>query len=161
VSHLGRFLHRQWDCLAKCVLRLDGCPSLRHDQVLGGLGQGLLQLLVLCGCQQSISTLTALSVAVESPHDISPDGDDAPWPWYIQDQIGKMQDCHELLERWPSQESIVRSLKIDDLKLYVFHAEVFLSPKGYGKNDLADGGCYYPRDYAVERSLIGMQQGSG
>jgi hypothetical protein len=80
VSHLGRFLCGQQDCLAECVLRLDGhlgSLGLGHDQVWGGLGQGLLQLLELCGCQQSISSLATLPVTVENPLDISPDGDDA------------------------------------------------------------------------------------
>jgi hypothetical protein len=39
VSNLGRFLHRQWYLLAKCVLRLDGRfggLGVRHDRVGGG-----------------------------------------------------------------------------------------------------------------------------
>jgi hypothetical protein len=51
VSHLGRFLRGQWDCLTECVLRLDGhlrSLGLRHDRVWVGLSQGLLQLLELC-----------------------------------------------------------------------------------------------------------------
>jgi hypothetical protein len=39
VSHLGRFLCGQQDCLAECVLRLDGhlgSLGLGHDQVWGG-----------------------------------------------------------------------------------------------------------------------------
>jgi hypothetical protein len=41
VSHLGRFLRGQWDCLAGCVLRLDGhlgSLGLVHDRVWGGGG---------------------------------------------------------------------------------------------------------------------------
>jgi hypothetical protein len=46
MSNLGRFLRGQEDHFVECVLRLDGhlgglCP--RHDQLQGGLGQGLLQ----------------------------------------------------------------------------------------------------------------------
>jgi hypothetical protein len=80
VNHHGRFLYRQWDCSAKCVLLLDGCLGslgLRHDRVWVGISQGLLQLLVLYGCQQSVGNLRTLPIAVESPHDASPDGDDA------------------------------------------------------------------------------------
>jgi hypothetical protein len=36
MSHLGRFLYGQWDCLVECVLRLDGhfgSLDLTHDQV--------------------------------------------------------------------------------------------------------------------------------
>jgi hypothetical protein len=42
VSHLGRFLHGQRDCLVECVLRLDGhlgSLGLRHDQVWGDLAK--------------------------------------------------------------------------------------------------------------------------
>jgi hypothetical protein len=52
-----------------------------------------------------------------------------------------------------SQESVVCSLKIGDLKLYGLRVEIFLSPKGYRKSDLADGGHCCTRDYAMERSL--------
>jgi hypothetical protein len=51
----------------------------------GGLGQCLLQFLELYGCQQSVSSLTALSIAIESPLDVSPDGDDTMQPWHLQD----------------------------------------------------------------------------
>jgi hypothetical protein len=50
-----------------------------------------------------------------------------------------MRDRLELGECRPSQESIVYSLKIGDLKLYSLRAEIFLSPKGYRKRDLTDG----------------------
>jgi hypothetical protein len=36
VSNLGKLLRGQWNCLAECVLRFDGCLgglSLRHDRV--------------------------------------------------------------------------------------------------------------------------------
>jgi hypothetical protein len=72
-----------------------------------------------------------------------------------------MQDHHELGECWSSQESDVRSLEIDDLKLYSIRAEIFLSPKGYGKRDLIDGGCCCTREYAMERSPTGAQQRPG
>jgi hypothetical protein len=57
VSHLRRFLHGQRDCLAECVLRLDGhlgCLGLRHDRVWVGLGQGLLELLEMTPCDPGI-----------------------------------------------------------------------------------------------------------
>jgi hypothetical protein len=71
-----------------------------------------------------------------------------------------MRYCHEFGEHWSSQESVVSSLKIGDLKLFVFRAEVFPSPEGYGKGDLADGGCSYRRDYAMEGSPTGTQHRS-
>jgi hypothetical protein len=145
VSHHRRFLHGQRDCVAECVLQLDGCLGslgLGHDWVRGELGQGLLPLLELYRCQQSISSLIALSVIVESPIDISPDGDDTTWPWHLQDKIGIVQDCHELRER----------RKVTG---------VFPSAKGYGKDDLANRDCCCPRDYAVEASLTMTQRGSG
>jgi hypothetical protein len=67
-----------------------------------------------------------------------------------------VRDCHELGECRPSQESIVHSLK-----LYVLRAKVFLSPEGQGKEDLANGCCYCPRDYAMKGSPTRMQQGPG
>jgi hypothetical protein len=48
-----------------------------------------------------------------------------------------MWDCHELGECRPCQESIVRSLKISDLKLYSFRVEIFPSPEGHEESDLA------------------------
>jgi hypothetical protein len=48
VSTLGRLLCGQQNCLAECVLQLDGRLGIGHDRVLGGLDQGLLQLLELC-----------------------------------------------------------------------------------------------------------------
>jgi hypothetical protein len=41
-----------------------------------------------------------------------------------------------------------------------FVRKFFPSPNGYGKEDLADGGCYCPKNYAMEGSLTGTQQGS-
>jgi hypothetical protein len=127
----------------------------------GGLGQDLLQLLELYGCRQSISYLATLLIAVKSPLDISPDGDDTTRPQHLQNHVGIMCDCHELGECWPSQQSIVCTLKIGDLKLYSLRTEIFLSPKGYGKRNLTDGGCYYTRDYAMEWSPTGVQQRPG
>jgi hypothetical protein len=67
-----------------------------------------------------------------------------------------MWDHHELGECWPSQENVVHSLEIGDLKLYSLRVEIFLSPKGCGKRDLTDGGHYCTRDYAMERSPTGV-----
>jgi hypothetical protein len=72
-----------------------------------------------------------------------------------------MWDRHELGEYWPSQESGVVSLKIGDLKLYSLCVEIFPTPEGYDKSDLTDGSCYCTRDYAIERSLTGVQQRPG
>jgi hypothetical protein len=86
VSNLGRFLHRQRYLLAECILRLDGRfggLGVGHDLVRGGLGQGLLELLELCGCCQSVSHLTALLVAVTGLLDVSPDGDDSSRSWHL------------------------------------------------------------------------------
>jgi hypothetical protein len=75
VSNLGRFLCGQQNHIAECVLRLDGCLGLGHDQVPwgGGLGQGLLQLLELFGRHQSIDCLATLLVIVKSMLDVSHD----------------------------------------------------------------------------------------
>jgi hypothetical protein len=110
----------------------------------GGLSQGLLQLFELCGCHQSISCLVTLPIAVKSPLDVSPNGDDATRPWHLQDEVGIMQDCHELGECRPSQESVVRGLKICDLKLCSLRVEIFLSLEGYKKRVLTDGGSLLP-----------------
>jgi hypothetical protein len=159
VSNHGRLLRGQQNCLVECVLWLDGHLGglgLRHDWVWWGLDQGLLQLLELYGCCQSVGCLTTLRVIVKSPFNVSPTRDDATKSWHLQDQVGVMWDCHELEECWPSQGSIVRSLEIGDLKLYSLCAEIFLSPKGNGENDLADGGCCCTKDYAMEGSPIGV-----
>jgi hypothetical protein len=37
--------------------------------------------------------------------------------------------------------------------------EIFLSPEGYGKSDLTDGGFCCARDYAMEGDLTRAQQG--
>jgi hypothetical protein len=164
MGNLRRLLHGQQNRLAKCVLRLDGRHGglgLEHDQVLGGLNQGLLQLLELCRHCQSVSCLTTLPIVVKSPLNVSPDGDDATRPWHLQDQVGVMWDRHELGECRPSQESVVCSLKIGDLKLYSFCVEIFLSPKGHEKNDPTDGGCCCTREYAMKRSSTGVQQRPG
>jgi hypothetical protein len=112
----------------------------------GGLGQCLLQLLELCGCCQFVGYLATLPVIVKSLLDVSPNGDNATWPWHLQDQVGVMWDHQEFIECRRSQESVVRSHKISDLKLDSFRAEIFLSLEGYGKSDLTDGGCYCTRD---------------
>jgi hypothetical protein len=121
----------------------------------GGVRQGLFQLLELYEHHESIGHLATLPVTVKSPFDVSPDGDDTTRPWHLQDQVGVMWDHHKLGECRPSQESIVPHLEIDDLKLYSLHAETVLSPKGYAKSDLIDGGHCCTKDYAMERSLIG------
>jgi hypothetical protein len=69
-----------------------------------------------------------------------------------------MRNRHELGECWPSQERVVRSLKISHLKLYIFSSEVLLSPKSYGERDLTNGHCCCTRDYTMERSLTGAQE---
>jgi hypothetical protein len=164
VSNLGWLLRGQQNCLAECLLRLDGrlrCLGLGHDRVWEGLSQGLLQLLELCRCCQSVSCLTTLPIIVKIPLNVSPDRDDAMRHWHLQDQVGIMWDCHKLGECQPSQESIIQSLKMGDLKLYGFRVEIFLCPEGHGENDLANGGCYCTRDYAMERSPTGAQQRLG
>jgi hypothetical protein len=72
-----------------------------------------------------------------------------------------MEDHHELRECQPSQEKVVYSLKISDLKLYSLRAEIFLSPEGYRKRDLTDRVHCCTKDYAMERSLTGAQQRPG
>jgi hypothetical protein len=128
---------------------------------LGGLGQGQLQLLELYRRFQSISCLATLPFAVKSLLNISLDGDDVARPWHLQDHVAIIWDLHELGECRPSQESIARSLEIGDLKLYSLCAEIFLSPEGHGESDLADGGCYCNRDYAIKRSPTEVQQRHG
>jgi hypothetical protein len=63
-----------------------------------------------------------------------------------------MWDRYELGECRPSQENVVRSLKIGDLKLYSLRVEIFPSPEGYVKRDLTNGGRCCTRDYAMERA---------
>jgi hypothetical protein len=140
---------------------MDVLASGMTGSVVGGPVQGLIQLLGLCGHRQSVSHLSTLPVVVKSLLDVSPDGDDTTWPWHLQDQVGIMWDHHELGECQLSQESIVRSLKISNLKLYSLRAEIFPSPKGYGKSDLTNGGCCCTRDYAMERNTTGAQQRPG
>jgi hypothetical protein len=115
----------------------------------------------ICGCRQYVSCLATLLAAVKSLLDVSPDGDDATRPWHLQDQVGIMLDRHEFGECRPSQESVVCSLKINDLKLYNLRAKIFPSPEGYEKRNLTDGGCCCTRDYAMERSPTGVQQRPG
>jgi hypothetical protein len=161
VSNLGRLLRGQWGCHAECVLQLDGLLGgldLRHDRVWGGLGQGLLQLLELYSCHHSVGCLTALPITVNSPSDVSPEGDDTTRPWYLQDQVGIVWNCHKLGECQLSEESVVCSFKIGNLKRYGLRAEIFSSPEGYGKGYLTNGGHCCTRDYVMERSLTGVQQ---
>jgi hypothetical protein len=70
-----------------------------------------------------------------------------------------MWDHHELGECRSSQESIVGHLKIEDLKLYILCAEIFLCPEGYGKSDLTDGDRWCARDYAMEGGPTRAHQG--
>jgi hypothetical protein len=44
---------------------------------------------------------------------------------------------------------------------YSLRAEIFLSPEGYGKNNLTDRSCCCTGDYAMERILTGAQQSPG
>jgi hypothetical protein len=164
VSNLGRFLRGQWDWLAVCVLRLDGhlgSLGLGHDRVWGELGQGLLQFLEFYGCRQSVGSLTTLLVTIESPLDVSPDGDDVTRSWHLQNQVGVMWNCNELGECRSFQESIVRSLKISDLELYSLCVEIQLSPKNYWERYLTDGSRYCTWDYAMERGPTAAQKGLG
>jgi hypothetical protein len=71
-----------------------------------------------------------------------------------------MRNCHEPGDCWPSQESVIHSLKINHLELYIFSSKVLSSPEGYRKRDLTDGSCYCTIDYTMERSLIGAQKSS-
>jgi hypothetical protein len=64
-----------------------------------------------------------------------------------------MMDCHQLDECQSSKECIVCGLEIRDLELQVFNTEIFSSPKGYGKSNLAAGGCYRAKDYSMKCSL--------
>jgi hypothetical protein len=79
ISDPGRLLRGQQNGFAERVLRLDGRLGLGHDQVRGGLGQSLLQVVELYGCCEFVSHLTALSVTVKGPLDVSTDGDDTTW----------------------------------------------------------------------------------
>jgi hypothetical protein len=126
-----------------------------------GIGQGLFQLLELCGCHQSIRDLAALLDTVIGPLDVYPNGDDPTWSWYLQYQVGVMQNRRELGECQPSQESIVRSLKIGHLKLYSFSSDVLPSLEGCGKRDLNEGRPCCIGDYTMEWSPTCAQKRSG
>jgi hypothetical protein len=123
----------------------------------GGLGQCLLQLLELYRRCESIGRLAALFVSVVGTLDVSPNGDDTVRSWHLQKQISVMWNRHELGECRLSQESIICGLEIGNLKLQVLCAEVFPSPKGYGKGGLIDGSRHCSWDYAMERGLTGVQ----
>jgi hypothetical protein len=71
-----------------------------------------------------------------------------------------MRNHHELGEHWPSQESVVRSLKISHLELYSFSSKVLLSPEDYRKRDMTDMRRYYIGDYDMERSSTSAQKRS-
>jgi hypothetical protein len=51
-----------------------------------------------------------------------------------------VRNCHELGKCRSPEERIVRCLEVGYLELHVFSMEVFLSPEGHGKSDLANGG---------------------
>jgi hypothetical protein len=123
----------------------------------GGHDQGLLQFLELYGCRDSVSSLAALPIAVVGALDISPDGDDTMRSWHIYYQVGIVWDYHKLGECRPPEECIVRRLEVKYLKLQVFRMEIFLSPKGYGKSNLANGGRCCTSVYALKRSPTGAQ----
>jgi hypothetical protein len=72
-----------------------------------------------------------------------------------------MWDRHELGKCQPSQESVVRCLKIGHLELNGFSSEVLSSPEGYGKRDLTNGCRCCTGDYTMERSPAGVQKRSG
>jgi hypothetical protein len=72
-----------------------------------------------------------------------------------------VRDCHKLGECRPSEERVVCHLEIGYLELQVFSTEVFQSPAGHRKSDLADGHRYSSKDYSVERSPTGMWCRSG
>jgi hypothetical protein len=82
----------------------------------------------------SLSAISQLSLSQSKAHLMSPQMEITPH------NPGIMWDCHELGECQLSQESVVRSIKIGDLKLYSLHAEIFLSPDGYEKRNLIDRG---------------------
>jgi hypothetical protein len=163
VSNLGRFFSGQQNCLTECILQLDGCLGgllLRHDRVWGDSAKACFNSWSSTD-GVSLSAVSQLSVTIKSPLGVSPDGDDATRPCHLQDQVSVIWDRHELGECQPSQERVVRNPEIRDLKLYSLHAENFLSPEGYRKRDLANGGHCYTRDCAMERRTTGVQQRPG
>jgi hypothetical protein len=143
MSDLSGLIQGQWNSLAEVVLRLDGhlgCHGLRHDRVRVGLDQGHLQLLEFRGCQKPVCHLTALPVTVVSVFYIPSDGDDAIWTRHLQNQVGIGRNCHEPSECRPPEECILCHFEISYLKLHILGSKVFLSPKGHGKSNLANGG---------------------
>jgi hypothetical protein len=50
-----------------------------------------------------------------------------------------VRNCHEFGECRPPDEHVVCHLEVGYLKQHVFSTEVFLSPEGHEKSDLADG----------------------
>jgi hypothetical protein len=126
---------------------------------LGVTGSGGTQprpasLLELYGRRQSVSCLASLPVIVKILFDVSPDGDDSTRPCHLQNQVGTMWDGHELGECRQSQESIVRNLEIDNLKLYSLCEEIFMSPEGHRKKYLTDGGHCCMFQEVLKNSLL-------
>jgi hypothetical protein len=64
----------------------------------GGISQGLLQFLELCGRREPITRLVALLVEVVSTLDVSPDGDDTMRSLHFLNQVGIVRNYHELGE---------------------------------------------------------------
>jgi hypothetical protein len=149
----------------KIIIAKSGCYSVSSGwmDILEVLASGMTESRgdSAKACFNSWSSTDAISLSAISQLSLSqskarsPNRDDAKQPWHFHDQVGIMWDHHEFGECWLSQESVVRSLKISDQKLYSYHAEIFPSPEGYGKSDLTDRGFYYTRDYAMERSPTG------
>jgi hypothetical protein len=67
-----------------------------------------------------------------------------------------VRNCYELGDCRQSKESIVCCLEVNYLKLQVFNAEVFSSPEGHEKSDLANGGRCCARDYAMKQGSTGV-----
>jgi hypothetical protein len=88
---------------------------------------------------------------------ISFDGDDAVRTCHLQDQVAIVRHYHELGESKPPKECIVCCFEIGYLKLLVLGIEVFLSPKGHKKGDMANKGSCCSGDYSVEGSPSRMQ----
>jgi hypothetical protein len=68
-----------------------------------------------------------------------------------------VRNYHELGECWPSKESVVRCLEVGCIELQVFSTEVFSSPEGHGKSDLANWGHCSTRGDAMKWGMTGAQ----
>jgi hypothetical protein len=66
-----------------------------------------------------------------------------------------VRNCHELGKCRAPKERVVCRLKVGYLELHVFSREVFSSPEGHMKSDMADGGRCCFGDYFVEQSPTG------